>query len=280
MRNFEDWVLTVQKQKLFLRGWMPEHPKVSVFLTHGQAEHSGCYESLVKFLTANQIAVWAWDLRGHGKSEGKRGYVANFGEYVQDFNQVFKFVRSQIPTNQKIIFASHSMGGLIQTRALIENTDLQLNAVAQVLSSPLFGLAVKVPVIKEKAARVLARILPNVTLFNEINFDVLSHDPKVRSEYASDSLRHDQVSPTVYMGMLESFGLLAREAGKIRLPTLLQQAGSDKVVSRSAAEQTFAKFSSVDKEIKIYEGFFHEIYNEVGRERVFNDLLAFLTPRI
>lgn len=280
MRIFEDWVLTEQKQKLFLRGWAPENPKASIFLTHGQAEHSGCYGRLVQFLTKNKYSVWAWDLRGHGKSDGKRGYVSDFSDYVQDFRQVLQFVKSQVPTNQSLILVSHSMGGLIQTRALIENPDLQLSAKMQILSSPLFGLAVKVPMIKEKAAHILARLLPTVTMFNEINYSVLSHDSEVQSEYRQDKLRHDQVSPTVYLGMLESFGLLNQVASKIKIPTLLQQAGADMVVSRSAAERVYANLASVDKEIRVYEGFYHEIYNEVGRDQVFDDLLAFLEKRI
>jgi alpha-beta hydrolase superfamily lysophospholipase len=280
MRVFEDWVVTAQRQKLFVRGWTPEGAKASVFLTHGQAEHSGCYGRLVQCLTKAGYAVWAWDLRGHGKSDGKRGYVAGFGDYVTDFVQTFKFVKSQMPSDQSVFMISHSMGGLIQTRALIENTDLQFQAKAQVLSSPLFGLAVKVPLLKEKAARVLAKVAPKITMFNEINYSVLSHDPEMMSEYKNDPLRHDQVSPTVYMGMLESFEILGKGASKIRMPTLLQQAGADQVVSRSAAERVYAQFGSTDKEVRIYEGLFHEIYNETARDRVFNDLLAFLAPRI
>lgn len=280
MGTFEDWILTASKEKLFLRGWTPPNPRGAVLITHGQAEHSGCYSFLVQCLTGAGYSVWAWDLRGHGKSDGKRGYVANFDDYIQDFIDVFKFVRSQLPAGQGLVALSHSMGGLIQTKALMENTDLQLSLKAQVLSSPLFGLALKVPYLKDRAAIILSRLAPKITLFNEINFSILTHDSQVLAAYPSDPLRHDQVSPSVYVGMIEAFKELPKGGSLIRLPTLLQQAGSDRVVSRSAAEKIYAGFAATDKEIRIYEGLFHEIYNEVGRQQVFEDLLQFLAKRM
>lgn len=280
MREFEDWVITPQQRKLYLWGQSPANSRGAVLITHGQAEHSGCYKHVASALVESGLSVWAWDLFGHGKSEGKRGYVREFSDYIEDFIQIQSYVQSQLPSGSPMGVLAHSMGGLIQTRALIEHPDLQLRLKFQALSSPLFGLSVRVPVWKDRAARLMARVAPRLTLYNEIKFEMLTHAPEFLAQYPQDSLRHDQVGPTVYVGMLESFEILNKKANLIRLPTLLQQAGADLVVSRPAAEKVYAQFGSRDKEIRVYEGLYHEILNEIERAKVLEDLKEFVLSRL
>jgi lysophospholipase len=115
-----------------------------------------------------------------------------------------------------------------------------------------------------------------MTLFNEIKFDHLSHYKKVVETYADDPWRHDRISPRTFMSMLESFDYVYEQADKIDLPLLLQQAGDDLIVSQKRAEEIFERMKMKDKTQIVYEGFYHEIYNEVWRERVYADLLKWL----
>ena len=265
--------------QLFYRAWKHEGAKVLAVVTHGQAEHSGCYERLSEGFRDGQIDLYAWDQRGHGKSAGQRGFIRNFSEYVQDFAGFLRHLESSGEIrNRPLVLIGHSMGGLVQLRALIENPHLP--AVAQVLSSPLLGITVKVPVVKDIAARVVARTVPRFTMFNELKFDDLIRDKEFVKTFATDTLRHDRISATAYLGFLESFEFVRANAGKITLPTLFQVSGTDKIVSRKASEEIFPLIGSKDKKIVVYEEMYHEIYNDLGREKVYQDLRAWLSQHL
>src|SRR5438128_911546 len=112
-----------QKNRLFCQIWEPADIRGHLIITHGQAEHSGCYQRLVEGIQDLSYAVYAWDLRGHGRSEGQRGYAKQFDDYVRDFEAFLHYLRDHkniYPENLTLL--GHSMGGLIQLQALIENS--------------------------------------------------------------------------------------------------------------------------------------------------------------
>jgi hypothetical protein len=211
-------------------------------------------------------------LRGHGRSNGKRGYAANFNDFVYDMEifleEAFKTFKFKAP----VILLGHSMGGLIQTKFLITNPN-KFQIKAQVLSSPLFGFSVAVPSIKDKAARILYATFPKVTLGNELSYDMLTRDASVIAEYEKDHLRHDVISSGIYLGMIDSFQMVFPRAHEITLPTFMQIAENDPVVSSLKAKEFFELISSANKRIVIYDdGARHENYNDIHRDKVFQDL--------
>jgi acylglycerol lipase len=258
--------------ELFFQTWPHEAPRAIILGIHGLGEHTDSYKRLAQGLKSAPVQLMMSDLRGHGRSEGKRG-VGSIDEFVLDIKLFVKVVRQRFP-NLPFFFLGHSMGGLVLIKLLIRNGSM--GASGAIFSSPLLGVAVKIPVIKEKSAGFLSKIVPNLSLSNEIPREHLTHDRAVIDEYNSDHLRHDRISPRLFVDILSNFDYVFQNKDKITLPILMQQAADDFVVSQKRAEEFFDLLPSQDKEKIVYQGFYHEIYNEVGRQKPFSDLIKWL----
>lgn len=267
-----------ENHKLFYQEWTRSNPKGLVVITHGHGEHSECYHRMVDGLYESGWDFVAWDWRGHGRSEGKRGYAGHFSHYVWDYQKFLELLTKQEAyQNIPWIALGHSMGGLIQTHELIE-TKKSLPFRGQILSAPLFGVRVEVPLLKDLAALAAFHVYPKVTLWNELEQTQLSRDPAVLQEFSKDPLRHDRMSPGVYIGFLQAFEFVHRHAAKLTLPTLLQLGGQDTVVSNVDSEKFFENLGAPLKTKKIYHDSYHEIYNDLDRQNCFKDILEFLRP--
>ncbi len=221
--------------------------------------------------------IYAWDLRGHGRSEGKRGYIDDFHRYSRDLHHFVKHLKSTSlkSSTLPLIMMGHSMGGLITLRYLLDQ-GVAAPAKGLVLSSPALGITMPVPKWKELAARALLNYLPEVTLPNDIPHNLLTHIEERWRRYSADPLRHDKVSAAMYFGMLEAFEKVQSGAARIQLPTLILAAGDERVVSRPAIEAYFSKLGSERKKLIVYENSYHEVVNDIEREQVFNDIDLFL----
>ena len=261
--------------KLFLQKWINPTAKGTILLTHGQAEHSECYGRLIGAFENEHWNFMGWDLRGHGKSSGLRGYAKDIEEYISDFQIFVDLCKTFSEVKQgPVVLLAHSLGGLIQTCALIEN---KIEGVAaQVLSSPLFDVSVAVPAWKDSGANFLNALLPKITLGNEIKNSDLTRDLDVIREYEQDTYRHNKISSGVYLGMKKEFPKVQLKASEITLPTLLHISDNDPIVSSPSAMKFFEQISSEQKELKIVGGGKHELYNDICREEVFKVVINFV----
>jgi alpha-beta hydrolase superfamily lysophospholipase len=260
--------------QLFFQIWENPKAKGTIIISHGHGEHTESYDRLVNAFKDDSWTFCAMDLRGHGRSDGKRGFANDFTDYCEDY---FTFVDkiTKTKSTDASVLLSHSMGGLIQLNTLLDHPEI--NPTAQVCSSPLLGLSVPVPSWKNKASEVINQWLPKVTLWNEITSDMLTRDPDVIRGFEADVLRHDRMSPGVYLGFLNAIEKVQARAAEIKTPTLFQIATEDKVVSATAAKSFFENLGSTKKKIIEYgDGACHEIYNDITRENAFKDLKDYL----
>lgn len=263
--------------KLYLQNWITPDAKGTILITHGQAEHSDCYTRLIDALDGQGWNFIAWDLRGHGKSEGVRGYAKDFDEYVLDYKIFLDFALGLFEVHSKpIVLLSHSMGCLIQTCALAEKKHLNDIIAGQILSSPLFNVAMEVPEWKDKGAGFINSLIPKLALNNEIKNDLLTRDLDVIREYEQDTYRHGKISAGVYLGFKREFQRILSKAGDITIPTLLHISDNDPVVSTPSALKFFDALASENKTLKIIEGGKHELYNDIVRTEVFKVVIDFL----
>lgn len=286
MERLEGHFTSYDHQELFFQEWKPNTAKGLLVITHGLAEHSECYDRLATELAqdlgpaSNSPDNSAWhvlslDLRGHGRSPGKRGYVANFDEYIEDLQFFYDSVVQPLRApGMPVVFFGHSMGGLISARYALEHRP---DISALVLSAPAFGLAVKVPRLKQKISEFAAEWVPRITLWNEVRYEDLTRDPEVLKSYEMDHLRHDKISPRLYLGMIESFQYIADHISQLQVPVLMQLAGKDALVSTPAAIRIYEKLSNKKNQLQLYHDSLHEIYNDLDRDMVIRDLKAFLS---
>lgn len=273
MKRTEGYFRGHKDFELFYQSWLPSKPVGTLVVTHGLGEHSECYDRLAKGLSESQWAIFAWDLRGHGRSEGNRGVIESFSDYTNDLAYFITHLKT-LPVRTPIVLLGHSMGALVNLRSILQHGTMDISALA--LSSPLMGLTLRVPELKKRAAQVLAKYMPTFTLYNEVAFNDLTRDRDVIAEYERDQLRHDRSSALLYLQVLENTEFTLKNAHTIHLPALLQQAGEDRVVDRESSRRLFDNLGSKDKEWIVYEGFKHEIFNETQRNRVYQDLRKWL----
>ncbi len=241
-------------------------------LVHGFAEHLGRYADLIAQLNRAGISVFAVDLRGHGRSHGARGYIDDLSQYEDDLDAAMEAARTRTGVHM-ITIVAHSMGGLVASCYAAKKPQMLSGLV---LSSPLFAIAVKVPYWKAKLGQIMSSLLPAFALPNTLDAAHLTHDLlKVRA-YQDDPL----VFKYVRARWFERVSAITPEAlslaGQIQIPLLLQLSAEDYVVDFETSKRWFECLTGIDCTLKIYEGFYHEIYNEVRREEPIRDMLEWL----
>lgn len=262
-------------EPIYLQRWKPSGAaKAIVIITHGVAEHSECYHHAAAVLAQKSLDVWAWDLPGHGKSYGQRGYVKAFSEYTDRLQEVLGEVQRHTDAKIPLFLLGHSMGGMITFQFALQNPTAPVKAY--VLSSPAFGVKVQVPFIKDQAARVLMHVAPKLTIPHQIIYEDLSRDADLIKTYYKDPLRHTKFSAPLYLGILDAMESAQQRAHEFTAPLLIQAAGQDKIVDVLATQELFAKIGSAQKTLKIYPESYHEIFNDTNKQEVIDDFLAFL----
>lgn len=259
---------------LLCQVWKLDKPRGTIVLTHGIAEHSDCYHLFAKELAESGWEVWGWDLRGHGRSPGKRGFVRDFSDFKKDLFCLLNEVKKSREATGPIVLFGHSMGGLITIRMLQEwNPD---GITALVLSAPAVGLALAVPRVKEILAKIAVNWAPGLTLHNEIHYEDLSRDPEMLAAYEKDPLRHDRICPALFLGMTSDFTKSLEEAKDMTWPTLVIHGGNDHIISAHAIRQFYDSLGSSEKEIHLYPDSLHEVLNDLDKDHAIKDITKFL----
>ncbi len=264
------------QENLYLQRWKRDDwpSDATIIITHGVAEHSDCYHHTAEALANQRFQVFAWDLPGHGKSYGQRGYIKTFSEFSDRLDFVVQEIRKLTLDSNPIYLFGHSLGGLITLKYILDHP--KSPAKALLLSSPALGVAVQVPKFKDKAARLLNVIAPKITIPHELNFEDLSRDRTIIANYPKDPLRHKKYSAPLYLGILNTMDEVNSRAHHIEIPVFIQAAGVDKIVDTLAAQQFFRRLGSHSKMMKVYENSYHEIFNDLNRQEVVDDLVSYL----
>jgi acylglycerol lipase len=262
---------------LYWKCWLPDsQPKAIILVAHGLGEHINRYTNLVNNVVPRGYAIYGVDHQGHGKSGGTRCYIDRFQTYLDDLKTFHDMVRKDNP-GLKIILLGHSMGGLIATAYAVQH---QSELAALVVSAPSLKPGEGISPATISMARVLSAIIPKMGVA-ALDSAFLSRDKAVVEAYDKD--------PLVYRGKItarlgsELFSTMAKLEGQIptlTLPLLIMQGTEDKLVEHEGAKMLYAKAGSTDKTLKLYEGFYHEIFNEQERDKVFADLDPWLDSHI
>lgn len=247
-------------------------PRGRALILHGYAEHQGRYGELVERLAALGCECHLIDLRGHGRSQGDRGYVERFELYRRDLDRLLDR-RPWSDRSLPRLLLGHSLGGLIALDYAIHRpAAFDLLAV----SSPFLEPAIELPTLKLALGHLAARIAPRSNLPGEIDAEALTHDPDKVREYWDDPLVFHTVNPHWFLETRKAQHEVHRRAGEIGLPTLFLLGDADSIADPERGREVFARLGSEDKQLHVYPGFFHELFNESGRDRVFADLETWL----
>jgi len=275
MTYIEETVTANDGLRLYLRRRDLANARAEIIISHGFGEHSGRYGALTQHLVANNYSVTAYDHRGHGLSDGLPGHVESFSEYSDDLNKVVATVRSR-SESRKLFLIGHSMGGLIALLYATRNSGLLAGAV---ISAPLIEVAIKVPAHKLLIAGVGARMAPRFRLPNDINPANLSRDPEVGRAYAADPLVNRKVSTKWFSELQHATKEAVDQASQITTPILVMHGTEDRLASVDATRRMFERIGSPDKELVIYPGYYHELFNEPEKQEIFERVSEWLDAR-
>lgn len=244
--------------------------RAQLLLVGGLAEHMGRYPHVARAFTDAGYAVAGIELRGHGHSGGKRGHVEDFADYRAD-------VRAALDHVGPAFIIAHSMGGLVSTDTVLESAE---GIRGWVMSNPLLGLKFEPPRWKVAGSRVLNRLLPRLSLSNELTTDWICRDPDVVARYEADPLVFDTVTPRWFMGSVRAQQRVFAGAARVGVPLLCLVGTDDKICNPESARRFVDACGSDDKALKVYDGLYHELFNEPEKEQVLADVIAWLDAHV
>ena len=255
-----------------------------VLIVHGLGEHAGRYDHVARQLNDWGFAVRGYDHYGHGDSAGVRGTLPYDNRLIEDLADVVESTRGRMDVNVPLLLLGHSMGGLIAARYVsLMSLTRGMAGVNARFKPPLNGLILSSPALdaglgffQKLLLATVARAAPNLTLRNGLDSQYISHDPAVIAAYQNDPLVHDRISGRLARFIAETGPEVVAQAGQWTLPTLLMYAGQDKLVNArgSKAFEQAAPHSVVTS--KCFPNLYHELFNEVHRAQVFEQLCKWL----
>jgi len=262
-------IASSDQTSLFVRRLKPEgHPIGRLLWVHGFAEHGGRYIETLRWFAAHGFDSWMVDLRGHGRSGGKRVCINRFSDYLDDMEAFYRFVTQQIDGEVPTFALGHSMGGLVLARLLQDRAVSLLDLTGCVFLSPFLGSEMKLPAWKSFAGRVLSRIIPNFSMPANISTEILSKDPEIGRAYVADSLIPHCATARWFTETLAAQELAFAQAERIKIPALVMHGQADELADIMAASNFFDRLGSENREFKPWENLRHELLNEVERQQV------------
>jgi alpha-beta hydrolase superfamily lysophospholipase len=257
----------VRDLTLYYQCWLPQQEKASLILLHGLGGHSGHFEKVARNLVERGYGIYGFDLRGHGRSPGQRGFIQSWAEFRGDLRRFIHRVQEQkreIPC----FLGGQSLGGLIAL-------DYAFRCPAGLHGLIISGIPmgrVSVPAVKMTIGRVLSRVYPQFSLSTGLDGDACTRDPSVAEFYLNDPLCHDQGTARLATEYLKTVRWLQKHPGELHLPLLLLHGDADRIAPVADSEMLFEKITSPSKHKRIYVGGYHSVYDGINYAEVVSDL--------
>ena len=278
MRHHEFFWDSFDNLRMFAQVWEPgENEKISglIALVHGLGEHSGRYAEVAAFLISKGYVLVAFDQRGHGKSQGKRGHTPSYEALLKDVEHILKIALRKFPGIPSFLYG-HSLGGnMVLNYAL--RLKPKINGV--IATSPWLRIIAAPSSKLIYLVRQIDKVWPSLTQANGLKAQFLSHNQNSVNAYINDPLVHNRISMSLFLTVYEA-GLWALEnANKLNIPLLLMHGGDDQITSPHASIE-FAEKAEDFCELVIWNDLYHELHNEINNDEVFTCMGDWLKTKL
>lgn len=267
---------TINGVNLFTQSWTVDTPKANLILIHGLAEHSSRYEWTASKLNAAGINVFAFDQRGHGKSEGLKGFIGDMSDLVADFKQFIQEVNlpNDIP---KFIFA-HSMGALVSSLYVLDHQPSEFKGI--IFSGGALKVDPDLSPLLQKLSPLVGRLFPKLKTV-KIDSALVSQVKEEAEAYVNDPLiYHGGTYASTGFQMLRNIKYVQSKFHKWSIPVLIMHGDADKLIDPEGSKMMFDQIAAVDKELILWEGQYHEIMREPKKEAVLEKMISWILARI
>src|SRR5437016_7122665 len=277
MKAIEQAMKSWDGAELFYREWIPhEATDKAILLFHRGHEHSGRWEQTVDLLELKDIAVFAWDARGHGRSPGERGAANNLADVIRDVDAFARHIseRYEIPIENMIVLA-HSLAAVGVAACVL---DYAPPMCGMILATAAFHVKFYVP-FAVPLLRMKQKLFGPSQVKSYVKSKLLTRDQEQAAQYDADPLIFRQIAVNVLLDLQDTADRLVADAGAIQTPTLMIGAGRDWVVSLKAQLEFFNRLSSPLKEMEIYPAGYHAIFHDQDRNLVVHRVRKFVQER-
>jgi len=275
-KHEEGFLNSADHLRLFWQRYTPPSPRATVAVLHGGGDHSGRYPALTSALVRGGFQVALVDFRGHGQSDGRRWHVDAFSDYLADLDAFVAKLREDGLAGPLHV-VGHSQGGLI---AALWGLSHGREAAGFVLSSPYLKLALEPPAVKVLAARLLGRLVPWLPVATGLEVADLTSDEEMRRWTERDPLYGRATTPRWFDEAGRAQAEVLRRAREFEAPLLVLAAGADAIADVETTRRWYGEVRSTDKGLQVYEGFRHEIFNEVERHRPIEAVVTWISQRV
>ena len=269
-------LISADGTQLFALGSDTPGSRGGVVILHGYGEHVGRYPHVVAHLEQLGFSCHLADLRGHGRSQGQRGHVNRWSDYLDDVDALLAWA-SQREGARPPILLGHSMGGLLAISYCLERG---APGPGLVLSAPFLALAKPLPWWRVGLALTMSRLWSAYSEPTALGTQGLSHDPQVVADYESDPLVHRVATAGWFAQSSAAQAQCRDQAGALSVDSLLLMYGNDDPIAQPQAMEEFFAGVTVEDQYRVaYPGLYHEIFNELARKQVLDDLGNWLCQR-
>ena len=262
---------------LFYRSWpAADQASAVVLISHGLGEHSGRYEHVAAAFNAAGLHVYALDHLGHGQSPGKRAFVSRFSELTDGVAELRAHIAHEYPS-MPVYLVGHSLGGLIAASTVLGAAQ---DYAGLLMTGPALGVPAPPPAWQVLLLRVFSAVAPGLKAL-ALDANAICRDPAVVEDYVADPLvHHENIPARMVVSLFDEGARVMGSAKDISLPVLLLHGAEDQLTSASASTEFVDMLASSDKQCTIYEGMYHELFNEPEQEAILKTCCEWITARL
>ncbi|MCE2719409.1 MAG: lysophospholipase [Dolichospermum sp.] len=260
---------------LYYQSWHPGGEVRGILaIVHGLGGHSGLYKTIVEYLLPREYAVYALDLRGHGRSSGQRGYINTWTEFRDDLQAFLKLIQQQQP-GYPIFLLGHSLGGVIALDYTLHYVKDQSTLAGVIGFSPSIG-QVGVPLSRVVLGKLFSRVWPRFSLHIGLDFSAGSRNQKILDSYTQDKLRHTLATARLSTEFFATVDWIHTHAEKWQVPLLILHGGADRIALPAGSQMFYEKVNYPDKLRIEYPGAYHNLHDDINCVEVITDLVDWM----
>ncbi len=260
----EGFLNSADGTRLAYRAWPVDAAPVTFAVVHGMGEHGGRYERFARGMARFQMATYAVDLRGHGRSDGRRGHIDSWSQWVDDGAAFVAHVESEVAG--EVVPLGHSFGGVVILSMMLAGRVPRARRF--VLSSPALRLKAEIPAWLSSLVWLMSRAAPRLGVNNQVDPRTISRLPEEVAAYRTDPLVHSRITSRTLVEWQQAAHRDLELAGEIKIPFLITAGTADRLVDSTGSEELHRRAPKTS-DLRLLEGRYHEPYNDQGNEEVF-----------
>ena len=264
---------------LYYQSWHPGgEVKGILAIVHGLGGHSGLYKTIVEHLLPKEYAIYGFDLRGHGRSSGQRGYINTWAEFRNDLQSFLNLIQ-QLQPGCPIFLLGHSMGGVIALDYTLHYVQNKSELSGVIAFAPSIG-QVGVPLSRVVLGKLLSQVWPRFSLNIGLDFSAGSRDQKILNSYTQDKLRHTLATARLSTEFFTTVDWIHTQAEKWQIPLLILHGGADRIALPAGSATFYQNVTYPDKLRIEYPGGYHDLHYDINYVEVITDLVNWMDKHL